>query len=84
MKKLLILQMRPEDATADSEFVLGNVRTVVARNTNLLTGYHVDIHVDGSFVVTIYKDCNNCSLFTQSTAETRAQTYLDILQGWTR
>lgn len=64
------------------QYTQGNILTLVAPNP--LTGYHVDVFVDNTFIVQIYKDCNFCPMFTQSDAVARAQSYLALLQGWNR
>jgi hypothetical protein len=67
------------------DFAEGNIRATVAQNKYpVLTGYHVNVYVDNVLVSTVYKDCNFCSLYNETTANSKAQTFVTLLQGWTR
>ncbi len=68
-----------------NEWTLNNIRCAIAPNQYpVLSGWHVDVYVDNEYVITIYRDCNPCPLFTEDQARERAQGYLTLLQGWTR
>jgi len=58
----------------------GNVSASIYKTQ--MDSYSVGVSVDDKFVVTVYKDCNTCPYFYFFTAEERAKTYLELLQGW--
>lgn len=62
------------------KFEKDNIKTIVSPNN--LSGYNVLVYVDNDFVIRVYKDCNLCSIFSKDKAVSRAQEYLDLLQGW--
>lgn len=70
----------PDDKRSIASYEKGNVKTTVY-NTQMAS-FSVGVAVDNKSVVTIYKDCNLCTLFNFMTADSRAKSYLDILQGW--
>ena len=69
-----------DDTRSLASYEKGNVKTAVY-NTQMAS-FKVGVAVDNKFVVTIFKDCNSCTLFDFMTADARAKSYLDILQGW--
>lgn len=69
-----------DDTRSLASYEKGNVKTAVY-NTQTAS-FKVGVAVDNKFVVTIFKDCNLCTLFDFMTADARARSYLDILQGW--
>ena len=70
---------------AAGEYTNGGARCeVVANQPPVLYGYHIDIYVDDSYVISIYKACNECDLLSLAQAEDLASTCVFLLQGWTR
>ena len=69
----------------DGEHSSGNIRCEIIENQPpVLYGYHIDVYVDDIYIISIYKGCNECDLFTLDVANATADYYVLILQDWTR
>ncbi len=78
-------QLQSSDADNDTRSIAsyekGNIKTEVS-TSGAGIHYFVNVYADKKSVITIYKDCNLCTLFNFTTADARAKSYLNMLQGW--